>query len=470
MKHGVFVVSLLLVLTSLLLAPAGPAHAQAVVLEVGPHGTYATIQAAIDAVVSGEETEIRVEGVTTYVENLEIDAAFADGTLALLGGWNADFTSRIYPPQDTVIDGNQTGRGIDVFGIGGDLVIDGLTVTNGLMDGAGGGVRIDPVGDAQVTLSNVRIEGNTATSASGTMGGGLQVELYSTQRLELMNCRFKDNSATSTGGGVVGGGGVAIRAIGDSSFLMEGCEIDHNTLESTGQLFAAGLRVTVQDNASGEVLDTSIADNTADSTNVWVSGVFLEMRHNSVLNLERTAIALNTTIGGAPAPQLWTSSPETSSLRMSDSIGGLADQDGMVFSADDTATVNLVNLTVADCVGTGIAVNQYGSATMSLYNTISYGNSVDLSTQGTVDAGFNLIGVDPVFVNPAGLDYELGLGSPAENAGTNTPPGGLGLLDFAGNPRIKDGTVDIGCYEGIAEIFSDGFESGLTNAWSNVSP
>jgi len=116
-------------------------------------------------------------------------------------------------------------------------------------------------------------------------------------------------------------------------------------------------------------------------------------------------------------------------------------------------------------------MGQWGSATMTLYNTISYGNFVDLSLfTGSVDTGSNLIGVDPLFVDPAAIDYQLGIGSPAENAGDNNPPGGLGLLDFGGNPRVKDGTVDIGCYEGIAEIFTDDFEFGNTTAWSASSP
>ena len=81
-----------------------------------------------------------------------------------------------------------------------------------------------------------------------------------------------------------------------------------------------------------------------------------------------------------------------------------------------------------------------------------------------------MIGVDPLFVNTGLPDYELGIGSPAENAGDNNPPGGLGLLDMGGNPRIVDGTVDIGAYEGIAEIFSDGFETGLATSWSATTP
>lgn len=83
--------------------------------------------------------------------------------------------------------------------------------------------------------------------------------------------------------------------------------------------------------------------------------------------------------------------------------------------------------------------------------------------------GFNLFAVDPMFANPEELDYRIRPGSPAENAGTNTPPGGLGSTDFGGDPRLQDGTVDIGMYEGIAyDVFSDGFESGDSLSWSST--
>jgi hypothetical protein len=223
-------------------------------------------------------------------------------------------------------------------------------------------------------------------------------------------------------------------------------------------------------NAQGELFDTSIVENTADGADVWVSGAHFEMRDSTMLNVERTAIGVNTTIGAGFAWQLWTTNAETSSFRMSDSIIGLGDNGGMQINADHTSTANLVNLTVVDNPEIGAEIRQFGSATITLYNTISYGNSTDLSTSGAVDTGSNLIGVDPLFVNTAGPNYHLLIGSPAENTGHNSPPGGLGLFDFDGNPRIKDGTVDIGCYEGIAEIFIDGFELGNTSAWSAVAP
>lgn len=453
------------------LVSSGSTEAQVTILTVGPHGTYANIQDAIDAAVVGDHTEVRVEGAVTYLENLEITGSFSSGTLELIGGWDTSFSSRIFRPQDTVIDGGDAGRVLDAFGLAGSLVVDGFTCTNGLMvDSGGGGIRIDPSGDSHVNLNNIRILGNTATAAGGTSGGGLQVELYANQRLELTNCRISDNTLTSTGGGVVVGGGLNIRAIGDSSFLIQGCEIDHNTMESAGQLFGAGVRLSLMNNAQGELLDTSIVENTADGADVWVSGSWFETRNFSMLNVERTAIGVNTTIGAGFAWQLWTSHAETSSFRMSDSIIALGDHGGMQINADHTSTANLVNLTVPDNQELGIEIRQFGSATMTLYNTISFGNSTDLSTSGTVDTGSNLIGVNPLFLSPAAIDYHLRIGSPAENTGDNSPPGGLGLLDLDGNPRIKDGTVNIGCYEGIAEVFTDDFESGDTSAWSAEVP
>jgi hypothetical protein len=61
----------------------------------------------------------------------------------------------------------------------------------------------------------------------------------------------------------------------------------------------------------------------------------------------------------------------------------------------------------------------------------------------------NLIGLDPMFRDPANGDYSLLPCSPLINAGSNAAAAGL-LTDLAGNPRIKGGTVDIGAYESPA--------------------
>lgn len=375
MNHSSFLSALSLVLVLTFVMTLGFAEAQVTVLEVGPHGTYANIQDAIDVVVSGDNTEIRVEGASTYVENLSISPSFSEGALALLGGWNMEFTDRIFLPQDTIIDGNQADRALDIKTGGGSLVVDGFTITNGLVAGVGGGARIDPSGDSHVTLDHVRIIGNTATAAGGNLGGGLAIELSANQHLEVLNCRIKDNLAISTGGGTVVGGGLSIRVIGSSSFLIQNCEIDHNTVESAGQVNGAGVWIELTENAQGDLLDNSIVENVANSTNIWTSGAFLWTSDFSNLNVERTAFGLNTATGGGLAPQVRTLHSESSLLRMSDSIVALGDDDGLHVEADDTSTVNLVNLTVADNTEDGVKMNQFGMATMTLYNTISFGKS-----------------------------------------------------------------------------------------------
>ncbi|MBX2891104.1 MAG: hypothetical protein KF734_09280 [Saprospiraceae bacterium] len=57
-----------------------------------------------------------------------------------------------------------------------------------------------------------------------------------------------------------------------------------------------------------------------------------------------------------------------------------------------------------------------------------------------------IVGGDPMFVNPAAGDFRLQGCSPLVNAGNNLHAANIST-DLAGNPRIQDGTVDIGAYK-----------------------
>ncbi|RKY16834.1 MAG: hypothetical protein DRP63_04725, partial [Planctomycetota bacterium] len=66
---------------------------------------------------------------------------------------------------------------------------------------------------------------------------------------------------------------------------------------------------------------------------------------------------------------------------------------------------------------------------------------------GTIDDSNNCIFVDPQFVDAANGDYHLKSTSPCIDAGDNSLlPAGV-TTDLDGNPRIANGTVDIGAYE-----------------------
>jgi hypothetical protein len=111
----------------------------------------------------------------------------------------------------------------------------------------------------------------------------------------------------------------------------------------------------------------------------------------------------------------------------------------------------------------------HSSGTISLTNVIIWGNSAPSDaeivnsiaetyvsysliggglTVGCIDGGNNIY-TDPMFVNPLLYgDYRLDTGSPAIDAGDNTPIGS-GWTDIDGLPRILPtiGTVDMGAYE-----------------------
>ena len=450
-----------------------PALAQALtVLTVGPAGTYAKIQDAIDAVVVGQDTEIRVQGLETYTENLSIPASFTSGSILLSGGWESTFVIHNDDPEDTVVDGDGSGV-LDISIGGGTLEVRAFTLTNGLAT-QGAGVFIMPGGDAVVILNKILVIENTATSAVDALGGGLWAILSGSQRLEIRDSNFFLNQAVSTGGGLALAGGVGIGAAGDSRVVIDLMDVVENHIESSGAISGGGLFLQISETAEADLLDVVVSGNTGDSGSGDVSGVggWWSTSDSAVLRVERVGCVFNAGVGGDNGPQIRSTHSGQSTVRMTEIGVAQGEADGFSLDASGSSTVNLVNLTVADHQGTGLDLMKIGgTATLTLYNTIAFGNGVNFSDFGTgVDTGSNLIGVDPLFVDPSELDYHLMPGSPAFDAGDNTPPGGLGSTDFDGRPRVADGTVDIGIFEGLIVILIDGFESGDTSAWTKTVP
>jgi hypothetical protein len=115
-----------------------------------------------------------------------------------------------------------------------------------------------------------------------------------------------------------------------------------------------------------------------------------------------------------------------------------------------------------------------GAHTWSVANNILYDNSsVDLGVNAPAELRNNDIGVkyvamgvsatssgdvsvDPGFVS--GSNFHLHSDSAIVNAGPASVPGGLGLDDLEGNPRIVGKGVDIGAYENQDAIFADDFQ------------
>ncbi len=132
-------------------------------------------------------------------------------------------------------------------------------------------------------------------------------------------------------------------------------------------------------------------------------------------------------------------------------------------------TLRITNVTVADTPGaTGIEMTDGGGVgTVSLANSIVWPNALSVDDP-TVTSTHNLAGVDPQVSSTSVADpYGLQPWSPAIDAGTNTPPGGLGPFDARHATRVIGPTVDIGAEE-FGGIFATSLEGGLSD-WSSAA-
>jgi len=139
-----------------------------------------TIQDAVDITGPGDEI-LLADG--TYTGPGNVDILVDRGIRIASASGNA---------TACIVDCQGAGRGFRFVGVGGEAILEGVTVRNG-MAAEGGGLHL--VG-ASPTITACSIEGNTAT---GTGGGGLYCINGSSPT--LVNCMIRNNLASGTYGG-----------------------------------------------------------------------------------------------------------------------------------------------------------------------------------------------------------------------------------------------------------------------------
>jgi hypothetical protein len=449
--------------------------ASAAVLTVGDHGSYPTIAGAVNAAYGTGDNEIRVEQ-GTYFENFWIGSGLGSDTLEITGGWNATFSIRSTDASLTVIDGSQQANpAVGIFTDGGSLTIEGFTVTNGTSS-SGGGFAIRPSGDAEVIIRNNRIIGNTASADSIPGGGGVYFRQFTGNgTVFLTGNLISGNTVVNTGSTSASGGGVFLYAHDASSFVATGNRITNNfCVAPLETAFGCGANLYHDSSATSGFSDNLIKGNrttTAAGTDVQGAGGSLAMGQNgNALNLTRNIWIDNRDVASQEGFHIKYSTRQTGTLTASDTVVAGGADVGVGAWSYDSSTLRLTNHTVFDHSDTGVLFRGFG-AESTLYNAIIFGSATATDFSGTnVSTGGNLVGVDPLFADPASWDCRLGHGSPALDSGNNAPPGGLGPTDADGNPRVVNGVVDAGAFERGPAIFANSFEVGYPWAWSTVVP
>jgi hypothetical protein len=448
---------------ALVLLPALAAtSARADVLTVGPTGAFARVEDAFAHAVSLPASgthQIRIaEGL--FKTHVVVPPGCCTGkTLVVFGGWNADFSSYRVDPLLTVLDGGADGRILDVPSMTtGTIALLNLTVRNGLVHapaphaGLGGGIRAALGGNARLVLSFVHVRGNAIQAeAAGpthvfpdTRGAGMYVELRDAAVVQVEGSAFDENEVRQVDYGRANASGVGLhlQMVGGSaavrSSLFSRNRVGPLVPSSNGEgLFAHvanAARLTVEDvtfDANGPA--TGVTGSTAA---VWTFG---SSGTGTAASIARCRFTRNT-----GAQQLQVRTLGTRNVVVSDTLVA-SGRSGGVGATAWGGRIHLTNLTVTAHPRAGIQTAAT-SGTVTLHNSVAYGNTPNLGGSPTA-VGFNLLGVDPLFVDAAAGDYRLSLASPAIDEGTNTPPAGLGPTDADGNPRVANGRVDVGAFE-----------------------
>ena len=265
------------------------------------------------------------------------------------------------------------------------VTLDGFTLTNGLAS-IGGGLLMTGGGLA----TNCVISGNTATQRGG--GAYLNTPVGHAAMSKIVNSTISGNTAGDEGGGVYLVRGVSVSAVENS--IIRG--------NVAGR--AGGVEVTDR----CWVRNCLIMGNSA--TNTYGGGVNVEVG-GIVESCTIVGNSANTAGGGAIIP-----------------IQGVVLNSIMYYNQ------------------AGLGADMYGPLENSCYGV------------GSDISGDNNTTDEPLFVSAGSGygashvpgDYRLTSASPARNTGVNQDWMSIGgATDLAGNPRIQEGTVNMGAYESL---------------------
>jgi len=376
--------------------------------------------------------------------------------------WDLDFNGRkIYlkgvdhntAGQRPVIDCQRAGRAFYfVSSETEDSVIDNFVIQNGRVeDTYGGGVVCE--NNSSPTITNCVFQNNKTEDRyvwqDEEYGGAIYCNSSSPT---LTNCVFNNNSASMSGGAI---------------FCDSSAPSITNCTFSGNRSAMCGGAIYCYNSSDAEVSNCVFSGNTAN----WDGGAIY--CNHSAPSVTGCTFNDNSVENYGGAIDCYYSSPTITNCVFS---GNSANNcNGGAISGDGSSP------TLSNCTLNGNTANWYGgavdchSSSPTLNNCILWGNSagsggdeiyiadsgssctlnyccVDnngygFAAGGTIDDSNNCIFADPQFVDAAGGDYHLQDTSPCIDAGDNSyVPSGV-TTDLDGNPRIVNGTVDIGAYE-----------------------
>jgi parallel beta-helix repeat protein len=383
-----------------------------------------TVQAAINAANNGDTVRV---APGTYTENIDFDGKAIAVTSS--GG-----------PSVTFIDGGANGS-VVTFNSGetSNAQLSGFTIRNGRQNGlSGGGIVIS---GASPTISGNVITANHAATGIGIyVNGGSPV---------IQNNTITANDQTGAGSGGQGGGGILIAGSDSAPAAPQitGNTITNNSVAAGGN--GGGISVTYF--SSPLIQGNLIQGNTAYNNG---GGISLQSYNSPIV--VQNVIVNNSALGGGSGGGVWVSPGSLPQTFLNNTIAGntaLDNTSGIFVTGFGQHATFTNNIAVAATGQIAVTCNSTYSAVSPFFSFNDAFSSSGQAWAGICDTTSRSgnISIDPLFVS-ATTDFHLQTGSPAVDAGDNSPAN-LPTTDFDGKTRIWDGnndcvsTIDLGAYE-----------------------
>lgn len=400
---------------------------------------FATLTKAFSTAVSGAEICVG-QGTFTSIATYSL----SNKSFTLKGSYNnagiQDYSAK------TIINGNS----IRVMIVGStttekEFKIDGFIFKNGVSSGAGGAISFNKIA---ATISNCEFI-NNSTAIYG--GGGVYFS-SATTACTVKNCKFYNNSAKD-GGAIYSGSGFTLNVIN--------CTIVDNTATNSGSggggaIYGAGTinlyNTILKGNKKGTTLEQlrgagigsavgvfNLDHNIIDGGKPTSNGTFVSVNNDIGIDANNVTPAfINNTTGDL---HLLSNSP------------AINQGSNYLISLSDTKDVDNKQRICNTIVDLGCY--EYfdkqidGGGTINLDNNIIQGGDSAISNTITINnLTNNTKDVDPLFRNVKFGGFQLLVGSPAINAGTNDLfLSSFPQKDLENNIRFNNSTIDLGCYE-----------------------
>ena len=359
---------------------------------------YATIQSGIDAAGDGD-TILIADGTYSGPGNIGIEWDATTKHLLIMSENGRDHC---------IIDCMQEDRGF-LLNNGQDRrdVIDGLTITNGMVLGPGGAIYIIT---ASPIIRNCLLAGNSASGYhdNSYSGGGGALMIYGESNPLIKGNIIRDNVAHNLGGGLL------------FAEYTSG-EVRNNVIEGNKALDDWGGGIALVNNSTPLIINNLIIHNSCSGFNGGRGGgIYLGHTNSKLVN---NTIAFNATTGDENGP----------------GYGG-----GISIGRWSSPVIE-------NCI---IWYNMAGPSTMNIdFDPMEWLDLSYCSVEDDLGYIFELephtnMDTPPEFADTANGNFQLSWKSPCINQGDPDTTGmSLPSLDLSGTERIYEGRVDIGAYE-----------------------